>query len=399
MPEGEQKNSYAWVVAVASIFIVMGAVGFARFGYTLILPRMLTALNLSDTQAGAVATANMLGYLIFSLICGLLATRYGPRVVIVVAIGVTAIALIGTGFSTSFLSASVWRFIAGAGGGGANVPIMGLISGWFVAKRRGLASGMAVSGSSFALLLTGILLPPVMSRQGADGWRSGWFLLGAITLVITVAALLAVKNSPQQALSETKKPQSIASYAKSKKIWILSGLYMLFGFSYVIFATFFARYLVSEGGLSEKTVGSMWSAIGGVSVVSGFLWGVASDRYGRRAALSGIFFVQALAYGIFAFWHTMPGYLVGALLFGLTAWSIPAVMGATVGDFYGPRAAPAVFGFVTLVFGVGQAFGPVVAGRIADATGSYSIAFAMAALVALAGAPLSFLVKGSKKAL
>ena len=147
MFEGEQKNSYAWVVAVASIFIVMGAVGFARFGYTLILPRMLTALNLSDTQAGAVATANMLGYLIFSLICGLLATRYGPRVVIIVAIGVTAIALIGTGFSTSFLSASVWRFIAGAGGGGANVPIMGLISGWFVAKRRGLASGMAVSGS------------------------------------------------------------------------------------------------------------------------------------------------------------------------------------------------------------------------------------------------------------
>ncbi len=396
MNEGKPKNGYAWVIAISSIFIVMGAVGFARFGYTLILPRMLTALELSDTQAGAVATTNMLGYLIFSMVGGLLATRYGPRIVIVVSLGVTAVSLVCTGFSDSFVSASLWRFIAGAGGGGANVPLMGLISAWFAKNRRGLASGMAVSGSGFALLFTGIVLPPVMSSRGIDGWRSGWFLLGSITVAITIAAIFFIRNSPSLS-RKGQKPGSLAEILRSRGIWLLSGLYILFGFSYVIFATFFARYLISEAGLSEQTVGGMWSIIGGISIVSGFLWGAASDRFGRRAALSGIFFVQALAYGFFSFWHATPGYLLGTALFGLTAFSIPAVMAATVGDVYGHRAAPAVFGFITLVFGIGQALGPVVAGRMADATGSYSAAFAVAACAALAGAPLSLLLRNRKQ--
>ena len=89
----------------------------------------------------------------------------------------------------------------------------------------------------------------------------------------------------------------------------------------------------------------------------------------------------------------MPGYLLAGLLFAVTAWSIPAVMGATVGDVFGSVAAPAAFGFVTLIFGIGQSLGPIIAGAIADIAGAFKPAFILAAVVALCGAPLSLFVR------
>jgi hypothetical protein len=43
-------------------------------------------------------------------------------------------------------------------------------------------------------------------------------------------------------------------------------------------------------------------------------------------------------------------------------------------------------GFITLFFGIGQAVGPALAGRMADATGSFTTAYALATVVAVLGA-------------
>ena len=58
-------------------------------------------------------------------------------------------------------------------------------------------------------------------------------------------------------------------------------------------------------------------------------------------------------------------------------------MAALCGDIFGGRLAPAALGWMTIVFGVGQALGPYLAGRMADATHSFSLAFVTAGLVAL----------------
>ncbi|MBN1686271.1 MAG: YbfB/YjiJ family MFS transporter [Spirochaetales bacterium] len=388
-----EGDNYAWVIAGVGILVVMGAIGLARFGYTLILPRMSTALQLSETGSGGVATANLVGYLLFSLAGGVLATRYSPRKVIVVSLVITGAALCGSGLSKDLPTAALWRFLAGAGGG-ANVPMMGLVSAWFSSRRRGLASGIIVSGSSFALLLTGVTLPPVMTANAAAGWKHAWYILGATTIIIAIVSLLVLKDAPPGAPRPARgqKRQS-TRIAKLRRAWPLAGLYMLFGFSYVIFATFFARYLSSEAMLAEKTVGGLWSLIGGVSIASGFLWGAVSDRFGRKAAFAWIFALQAATYLVFALWQAMPGYILATLLFALTAWSIPAVMGAAVGDTFGPAAAPAVLGFVTLIFGIGQSLGPLIAGAVADSSGTYKFAFLLAAGAALIGVPVSLLIR------
>ena len=380
----------------------MGAIGFARFGYTIILPRMKVGLALTDSQTGDIATANMLGYLAFSLFCGMLATRVGYRLVIVASLLLTALSLFLTGVSRGFTSAVIFRFLAGAGGGGANVPMMGLMSIWFAKSRRGLATGISVGGSSFALLICGFILPPIMRSAGASGWAIGWYVIGGITLLIAVLAALILRDSPlgmglapvgdtaeDQASESTRDTHSTGSVFRNRTFWILSFIYILFGFSYVIYATFYARYLIDEGGITETTVGLLWSGIGAVSITSGFLWGTLSDRLGRKYALAGIFFLQTGSYLLFALWTSMPGFLISSLLFALTAWSIPAVMSATIGDVFGPSKSSTVFGIVTMIFGIGQATGPFAAGRIAGVSGSFAQAYIAAAVAALIGCVVS----------
>jgi MFS family permease len=101
----------------------------------------------------------------------------------------------------------------------------------------------------------------------------------------------------------------------------------------------------------------------------------------------------ATAYAIFALVRNPIGFYLSAVIFGITAWSIPTIMAAAAGDYAGSKLAPAGLGFVTLFFGVGQALGPAVGGYLADITHSFLVPFLLASGVALAGMFFSFYLK------
>ena len=93
--------------------------------------------------------------------------------------------------------------------------------------------------------------------------------------------------------------------------------------------------------------------------------------------------MQGVAFLIFGLSRELPVIYLSAGLFALTAWSVPALMAALCGDIFGGRLAPAALGLMTIVFGMGQALAPYLAGRIADATQSFALAFVTAGAVAL----------------
>lgn len=100
-----------------------------------------------------------------------------------------------------------------------------------------------------------------------------------------------------------------------------------------------------------------------------------------------LYLIHTIAFGLFAVGKTPLSFNISAILFGISAWSIPAIMAAACGDASGSKLAPAALGFITLFFGIiGQAAGPYVAGAIADAEGSFTPVFLWAAAVALLGA-------------
>ena len=409
MQSGTKNLHYGWIVTFTSLMVSIGAIGLARFGYTMLLPAMKEGLRLSEIQLGDLAMGNMIGYLILSIVGGLLASRFSPRRIISLSMIAVGGSMILTGIASNFTTAFLFRFITGAGSGSANVPVMGLISRWFSTRRRGLASGIVVSGSGFGLLFTGLVIPRVLDRFGDASVRYSWFLLGIITLLIAALSYVLLRDKPQDkgllpigGSSHAPTPPASSSLQwrgvyKKPAVWYLASIYFLFGFSYIIYTTFFAHYLIQEQAMAAKTAGSLWSFIGTVSLVSGFVWGSLSDRTGRRFALVCVFFLQGVSFTLFGLWKATGGYYLSAFFFALTAWSIPAIVTATSGDLVGARLAPAALGFVTLFFGLGQAAGPFTAGRITDLSGSYSHAFLTAAAAAFLGSVLSLLLLPKKK--
>jgi sugar phosphate permease len=393
---------------VVSMLTVLGALGFARFGYTMILPDMQAALNLSNTQTGVLATGNFLGYLALALAGGVIASRYGPRRIIAISMLLIGVTMVLTGLASSFQEALLWRVLTGVGSGGSNVPVMALLPAWFAARRRGLATGVAVAGSSLALILTGLLVPRILEACGADGWRYSWAILGALVLLLGFLAAVLLRNRPEDKglrpiAAATDAPTATGTKAsaaldwgqvyRSAAVWRLALVYVAFGFSYIIYVTYFAKYLQAEAGYSKEAAGNLWATVGWISIFCGLIWGTVSDLLGRKVGLALVYLIQAAAFAAFALWRSPAGYVVSVIAFGLTAWSIPGIVAAACGDYVGGRMAPAALGFVTLFFGLGQAAGPSVAGALADATGSFSPAFLLAAGVAFLGGVGSLLLR------
>jgi len=397
---------YAWIIALTGTLVTILAHGFGRMSYSVILPSMKDGLSLTYTQLGSIAMGNFIGYLSLAIIGGFLAARFGVRRVVFISLLVIGISLFITGFSESFVFAFFMRLISGMGNGGSYVPIMALPAAWFVTKNRGLATGIVSGGIGVGLFLSGILIPPVISAYGKDGWRYAWFFMGIAVFVLAFVCYAFLRNNPgEKGLSiyggeeEQKGGPRVTLFSAFKdvviepEIWKLGCVYFMYGFSYIIYLTFFVAYLTKEMGVVPVTAGRIFAVLGIFSIFCGVIWGWISDVLGRRYGSSFAYITLALSYVVFAFWKDSTGFYISAVVFGITAWSIPTIMAAASGDAVGGRLAPAGLGFITLFFGIGQAMGPVIGGWLKDSTGTFTNAFILATIVSLIGGFGSLILK------
>ncbi|MFZ5649239.1 MAG: MFS transporter [Bacillota bacterium] len=401
----EGKIHYGWVILAVGILIVAASLGFGRFGYSMILPSMQKGLGLAHDQTGIIASANMFGYVLAALVAGMLATRFGPRAVIALALLWTALTMAATALAGGLYSLVLLRFLTGIGSAGGNISIMGLASSWFSRKRRGMACGFLVGGSGLAIAVTGWLIPLLNGIYPENGWRYGWLVLGGLILVIGALSALFIRNHPGEkgiepmggldtppAGNASQTGEQILGVKKiffSRGVPVLTVIYFCFGFSYIIYAMFFVNYLVGERGLSQVVTGSIWSLVGFLSIGSAIIWGTLSDIIGRRQTLAIVFGLQVVSYLLPAGTSSVEFLWVSAIIYGLTAWSIPGIVASYCGDLLGPKNAPAALGLVTLFFGIGQVLGPASAGYIKEISQSFKGAFLLAAVLALTGALLS----------
>ncbi len=381
---------YGWVIVFTGMLCVMACLGIGRFAIGMLLPSMAATLHLTYSQMGFISTANFLGYLVSVLLSGHLAMRSGSRIFIFCSLLVVGMSMALVSQARTFTHVLLLYMLTGMGSGATNVPVMGLVSAWFKARKRGRAAGFIVIGSGFAIVLSGKLIPYVNAVSGSEGWRISWLILSAMVMVIAVIALVLLRNRPEdKGLSpvgsepETDPlskavPRQINIY-REKMIYYLGSIYFLFGFTYVIYATFIVTTLVKERGFSESVAGNFWAWVGFLSLFSGPVFGTLSDRLGRKAGLITVFALQTVSYLLVA--SGLPGAFLylSVFFYGIVAWSIPSIMAAAVGDYVGARNAAAAFGFITFIFGFGQISGPAVAGMLAEKTGSFSISFFTAA--------------------
>ncbi|NIQ39572.1 MAG: MFS transporter [Proteobacteria bacterium] len=394
-----RRFHYGWIVIAMGLLTTIGAHGLGRFAYSMINPSMIDGLGLSYTQVGNLAAGNFIGYLVLATIGGFLAARFGPRIVISLSLAGMGITMILTGLARTYEFALAMRTLTGLGNGGAFVPAMALGSIWFSAKKRGLATGIVTAGIGIGFALSGLIVPPILSAYGAAGWRSCWYYLGVIVIILAGVTYGFIRNRPDELglrqigagdIEAEGEKQKAKGFEWSKvyriaSVWHLGIVYFLFGFSYIIYINFFATYLVKEIGWTSGEAGRLFTFLGILSIFCGLIWGGISDIIGRKGGAALAYIALAIAYGIFAVFPSSTAFYVSAVFFGLTAWAIPTIMAAAAGDYVGPRLAPAGLGLITLFFGIGQAIGPSIGGFLADQRGSFALSFLLAMAVSLLG--------------
>lgn len=382
--------SYRWAILAMALFVVFGALGLSRFSYTSILPSMQEGLGLTNTQAGALATANLAGYMAMAIVGGALASRFGPRRVVTVGLLLACVGMVVTGLSVGYSMALGGRFLSGVGAAGSNIPAHTMIALWFSQRRRGVATGTAATGASVGLVLVALFVPLIIDKYGENGWRMAWLILAAVVGLLAIVSFLVIRDRPGYRPDDhgplvAKKAGDWRKIYLSGKVWHLGIVYFMFGFAYMAYMTFFTKRLIADVGYTQQSAGTMFMILGWSSLICGLLWGFIADAIGRKWAMMIILFIQSVSYAVFALWTGTGGIVISAVLFGITAWGVPAIMAVSCGDIVGPLMAPAAYGFLTAFHGFGQAAGPYVAGRLADALPTFTASYLMAAGVAFLG--------------
>jgi MFS family permease len=372
--------NYGWVIVGVGVLVKMAGLGFGRFAYPMLIPSMRGSLGFNYIEMGLLSGAIMLGYLLFSLIGGMLTTRFGPKRIVVASLLCGSISMFFISRLSEFFPLLFFAFAMGGGGAGAHISMTTLPMAWFEESKLGRALGVVTGGTGLGIIVTGLLLPYLLSNLGKEAWRQCWLLLAMITFTVSVMGFFLLKEKPSQmnlhSLEISEDMETIVFPVRRDGLTIrtIFVMYFIFGFAYNIYATYFVAYMVEEIRLTEKTVGDIWAIFGWMCTGSGLIWGFISDRLGRRKALLWNNGMISLAVLLPLLLHQTPFLALSAFLFGLTFLGTVTIIAASVGDQVVEKRA-SVYGLVTLIHGIGQFLGTTLGGYLKHLTGTFQLTF------------------------
>lgn len=390
---------YGWVIVLVGTLTIFSCLGLARFAFGMLLPSMREALSMSYDEMGFLGTANFAGYLTAVAVVPFVLRQFTPRQLISFGLLVISFCMLGISIAGSYLLILILYTVVGIGSGLANIPLMALVSYWFRREKRGQAAGLMVIGSGFAIIFSGFIVPVLNSRLGPDGWRAGWLVLALIVFLVALTAAFLLRNDPaekglepvgQMQDLEYDPSESKGNTSPARILTHLGLIYFVFGSTYVIYGTFVVTTMVEEYAFAEVSAGHFWSWVGFFALFSGTLFGLLSDRAGRKIGLRAVFAVQTVAYLLAGANIGTWAMFASVVLYGVAVFAIPAIMAAAVGDYLGKARAAAAFSIITFCFAIGQTLGPAVAGIVAESTGTFTSSYLASALLTAFGVVWTF---------
>lgn len=364
-------------LALGGLLALAAAMGIGRFVYTPILPFMTAALGLSQAAAGLIASANFLGYLAGALLAATPWLPGGRRTWLLASLLASALSTGAMAVPATVLPFAALRFLGGLASAYVLVLASALVldrlatsgqSRWSALHFAGVGAGIAAS----ALLVAGL------AAAGVD-WRALWLASGLLALLAGLATLWLIPPEPPRPAA----PAGAAAGQRAPGLPALLLAYGLFGFGYVITATFITTIVRTTPAISPLEPW-IWLAVGLAAMPSVAAWAAVAGRVGSARAYALAALTQALGVAASVLWPSAGGILLAAVLLGGTIMGLTALGLITARRLAGGDGRR-VMALTTAAFGLGQTIGPTFAGVLHDQTGS----FALPSLVAAAGLVLA----------
>ena len=359
--------------ALAGMTVLALALGIGRFLLTPLLPLMQADAGLSLVGGGWLASINNIGYLLGALLCTALALPQRASL----RAGLIAVALgtLGMGLAPSLLLWLLCRFAAGVGAAVLMVHGIAWCTAHLRAHGRVGLEAVLYSGPGVGIIASGALVA-VLHGTGMDSAR-WWLAFGAASVAVT-ALVWRTLDAPaaSMAAAATKVGTRDSGHA-----WPLVAVYGLFGFAYVIPATFLP--LIADAQLHLPALREwFWPLYGVATVLATLLLGALPAPRSNYAGLAGCCLSMLLGTVLCLYWPTRAGLALGTVLEG--AAITPVVM-FTMREAVrlAPHDHTRLIGMLTVAFGIGQIVGPPVAAMLAARRHGFAAPLELAALASV----------------
>ncbi len=358
-PSLAPTNLWTAVFLALAIAVVNG---FGRFAYALILPAMREDLIWDYAASGWLNTANSIGYALGGLSGMLLLIRYRSSRLFIVGLVATVVCVAAVGLTRNLFWMLLWRFIAGIGSAWVFSCGGALVAARYSSDPQKAGSAIAIffAGGGLGIALSGLVVFPVLS--GGMTWAAAWLTLGLVGAVLAVLPILSVNQIEGPPAKLAKDPFPWHNYA-----WITFA-YFLFGMGYIIYMTFVIAWL-KEMKLGVFVSTSLWVVMGLAVMASGWVWQKPMARWKPSSTFTAASMCTALGSALPIVLRSEPALLVSVVMVGGSFFMVPAAMTALARKTLPQSLWAKALNMFTMVFAVGQAFGPVLAGWIADTAG------------------------------
>ena len=370
----EARNMSQWPNLVLATLAF--AVCFTVWGLIAPLaPEFRDRYGLSATESGVLVAVPVLLGAVARIPLGLLADRYGGRVVFSALLVFVLIPLALAGLTTSYGMLLLVAFFLGIAGASFAVGVP-FVSRWFPPARQGMALGVYGLGTGGTAIAAQIA-PRIADRYD---WRFAFWAFIPVVAIMAAGFWLLARDAPGErpagALTTRLAP------FRRPMAWVLSLFYFVTFGGFVAISVYLPTYLVDSYGLSKGDAALRASGFVLLAVIARPLGGVLSDRWGAAPLLNSVFLGVALLAIVLAF---RPGMTLLTVAFLATAAGLGLGSGAVfklVPSLF-PSETGAVTGLVGAAGGLGGFFPPILMGLVRDITGDYAIALMLLSEFAL----------------
>jgi len=412
----KQKTMNRGLVVLGAILIQL-ALG-AIYAWSVFTPT-LTADGWTKAQTQVVFAVGLAAFAVFMVFAGKKLTKWGPQKLawlggIVLGLGYLLAGFIG---GTNFWALVILiGLIGGAGIGFAYVVPIAVGIRWFPDK-KGMITGLAVAGFGFGALLWVKLAGSWGHLIENIGLSSTWIAYGIAFGVMVILGGLWMKFPPEGWQPEGYEAKKAAAPSTSSGKEYTSGEMLRTPQFWMIFLTFvfsagaglmsiglmklYPMEALQKSGMDPVTA----SAVAGTAMAVFFslanglgriLWGMLSDKLGRKTSIIIMTATQGIVVILFTF---MAGsqYLLylGATLIGFNFGGNFALFPTITADTFGSKNVGMNYPFVFLAYGVGGIVGPIFGGKLGD-MGNFGLAFTISGILVLVGTLLTIMVKKPK---
>ncbi|MBI2936293.1 MAG: MFS transporter [Chloroflexi bacterium] len=389
--DAETSPPRGW--AIFLLFTSIGNFGsLVSFTFGVMLPAIRQELHFGPAAAGLLAA-------IFNLFNAFLAvpisnwfSRYNPVRLVAFSGVVGAIFLLLQASAWNFASLFAFRFIFALFQSIKQPARTLLVQQWLALRHIGLANGIGFF--LHGLIQTfGIAIAAVVVIS-LGGWRETYVMMSivmAVQVVIWLAVARQRRTASFEASYRSQQKTPLGALSKYKAFWIMAVGVGISSMPWAAFLSFLPTFLIENRDMSLSLAGRLTSLLYGGVTVGSLAVGFLDRRVRQRRSLvagSGVLllvcplvllntssasliatlaFVNGLGWGVLPVLQTMPYHLPGIK----------------------PREIAVLTGLLGAASGVGFGFGSLLAGVIAQATGSL-----YASLLALSCLPLAIILAG-----